>query len=366
VHVRAFEYVFPVIRGIQAEREFYVTMCPLRLIPQLFVFDSAQLPPELRAQRTLNRARVPEIARYLTDNPRGYVFSALTASVDADVNFESLGQEGAGARIGLLAVPMTAKFVINDGQHRRAGIENALRKNPDLGDESIAVVLFLDFGLRRSQQMFADLNRYAIRPPRSLSVLYDHREETAEITRRIVTDSPFLQDVVETEKSSLSLRSARLFTLSGLYTATRALLGGFGDMPISERARLAGRYWALVAEQFPEWAQVRSGMMSAGELRREFIHGHGVTLHALGHAGNTLLQQSLDARDWSRRLRQLRTVNWSRSNAVLWEGRAMVGGRVSKASAHVLLTSNAVLAALELPLSAEQLRAEQSLQRGGA
>src|SRR5580693_479610 len=83
-----FEYVFPAIRGVQAGREYYVTMCPLRLIPRLFVFDEEELPPEMRAQRTLNKARVPEMARYLVGNPKDYVFSALTASINAEVQFE--------------------------------------------------------------------------------------------------------------------------------------------------------------------------------------------------------------------------------------------------------------------------------------
>jgi DNA sulfur modification protein DndB len=63
---------------------------------------------------------------------------------------------------------MNAKFVINDGQHRRGGIEAAPRENPDLGDETIAVVFIMDVGLKRCQQMFADLNRYAVRPSTSL------------------------------------------------------------------------------------------------------------------------------------------------------------------------------------------------------
>ena len=55
--------------GVQAGREYYVTMCPLRLIPRLFVFDEEELPPELRAQRSLNKARVPEMARYIGGQP---------------------------------------------------------------------------------------------------------------------------------------------------------------------------------------------------------------------------------------------------------------------------------------------------------
>ncbi len=34
--------------------------------------------------------------------------------------------------------------------------------------------------------MFADLNRYAIRPPRSIGVLYDHRDPMAEVATQVV------------------------------------------------------------------------------------------------------------------------------------------------------------------------------------
>jgi len=57
---------------------------------------------------------------------------------------------------------MDARFMINDGQHRRAAFELALKEN-ELGYKTIAVVFFLDVGLKRSQQMFTDLNRYAAR-----------------------------------------------------------------------------------------------------------------------------------------------------------------------------------------------------------
>src|SRR5437660_11456132 len=88
-----FEYVFPAIRGIQAGREYYVSMCPLRLIPRIFLFDEDELRPELRAQRILNKARIPEIAGYLLGNPKDYVFSALTASIDGEVHFVPVGPE---------------------------------------------------------------------------------------------------------------------------------------------------------------------------------------------------------------------------------------------------------------------------------
>ncbi|HUY47118.1 MAG TPA: DNA sulfur modification protein DndB [Streptosporangiaceae bacterium] len=361
----AFEYVFPAIRGVQAGREYYVTMCPLRLIPRLFVFDEEELPPEMRAQRTLNKARVPEMARYIAGNPRSYVFSALTASINAAVEFEPFDADGGPAeRVGTLIVPMSAKFVINDGQHRRAAIQQALVDSPELGDESIAIVMFLDIGLERCQQMFADLNRYAIRPSRSIGVLYDHRDEMSAITKLVVMRSPLLSDLTDMETSNLAARSRKLFTLSALYHANRALLEGVETDSLERQVDVASRYWQLTAEQFPEWYQVHEREVSAGEIRRDFIHTHGIALHALGKIGNSLVLAERDPASWERKLRNLRAIDWHRGNSAVWEGRALLGGKVSKSAANVLLTTAAIRTALGLPLPPEEQRAEDAFSRG--
>ena len=221
-----FEYVFPSIRGVKAGREYYISMCPLRLIPRIFLFDEDELRPELRAQRVLNRQRVPEMARYITANPKDYTFSALTASIDGKVQFEPIGDVQTERSLGSLRVPMSARFVINDGQHRRAAIEAALHENPDLGDETIAVVFFLDVGLKRCQQMFADLNRHAVRPTTSLGLLYDHRDDGASLAKEVTEHVGLFQGLTESERSTISNRSIKLFTLSGIHNATHALLMG--------------------------------------------------------------------------------------------------------------------------------------------
>jgi len=356
----SFEYVFPAIRGIQARREFYISMCPLRLIAKVFLFDEDELVPEIRAQRTLNKARLPEIARYITENPDDYVFSAITASVDGDVTFEQLADGPEGKRVGQLHIPMSARFIINDGQHRRAAIELALREKPELGDESIAVVFFVDQGLERCQQMFADLNRYAIRPSKSIGVLYDHRDGMSQITRKLVNRSEVFGSVVEMEKTTLAVRSRKLFTLSAVYSATAALLDGLDTESDDASVDLAVRFWETIAEQFPQWMAARDGRISAGEVRREYIHTHGVVLQALGRAGNALLHKSRSETGWRKRLKKLANLDWSRSNAELWEGRALVGGRVSKSGQNVTLTTNIIKKTLNLPLTPEENELEES------
>ena len=357
-----FEYVFPAIRGIQAQREYYVSMCPMRLLPKLFLFDEEELVPELRAQRHLNKARLPELSRYITENSDNYVFSAITVSVDGEVTFDQIADEGDSSRIGTLRIPMSARFIINDGQHRRAAIDLALRQKPELGDESIAVVFFLDQGLERCQQMFADLNRYAIRPSRSLSILYDYRDQTARLTKALIAESPVFRDVVEFEKTSLSKRSGRLFTLSAIYHATQTLIRDMEETDPHETAGLALKFWEAVAENLSEWKRFRTGDLAAGELRKDYIHTHSVVLQALANTGKTLISRYPN--QWEKKLATIDNIDWRRSNSTLWEGRAMIGGQVSKAHKNVVLTANAIKTHLDLDLTDDEQQAENALKRG--
>jgi DNA sulfur modification protein DndB len=337
-------------------------MCPLRLIPKIFLFDEEELAPELRAQRTLNRGRIPDLARYVVENQADYVFSAITASIDADVTFLPFGDGREASKVGVLRVPMDAKFIINDGQHRRAAIELAIRENPDVGDETIAVVFFMDRGLQRCQQMFADLNRHAVKPSKSLGVLYDHRDDRAQLARLVVMRSDIFRDIVELERTTLSARSRKLFTLSAIYSANSALLDGIEVSDREEAARRAIAFWEAVAETIPQWAAVRDVRLTAGEVRQDYLHSHGVVLQALGAVGNTLLREH--GKNWKRRLSRLKKVDWSRSNSATWEGRAMLGGQVKKSTNNVLLTANAIKMALGLELAPEEQRVEEAMAGG--
>lgn len=352
-----FSYVFPAIRGVQSEREYYISMCPLRLLPRLFQFDDEELLPELRAQRTLNKGRIPEIARYILENKTSYVFSAITASIDGDLAFEPIGQDSSASfRMGTLTVSMDARFIVNDGQHRRAAIEAALANAPELGDETIAVVFFVDRGLHRCQQMFADLNRHAVKPSASLGILYDHRSAAAKVAKHLSLTSPVFKNLIETERSTLSARSRKLFTLSALHFATLELIAEkeLEDFPLaSQRSQ---EFWEGVGEQIPEWIHVRESKMTAGEVRRDFIHCHAIVLQALGRAGRALYSNSPN--DARTRLQHLREIDWSRRNSQLWEGRAMLGGTMSKAGQNVTLTCNEIKRVLGLKLTPEEQVAE--------
>ena len=216
-----FVYKFPVVRGIQANREYYIAMVPLKMLSKLFLDDGEYIPPEYRAQRRLNEARIPVICKYILNNRDTYVFSALAASIDGKYKFLS---DALNPDVGILEVSMDARILINDGQHRKAAILAALEEFPNLGDETISVVFYADQGLARSQQMFTDLNKHAVKTTNSMAELYDSRDPMAVATRKIISEVPFFDAYVDKEKDMLGKFSSALFTLNNVYTANKRIL----------------------------------------------------------------------------------------------------------------------------------------------
>ncbi|MCY4200609.1 MAG: DNA sulfur modification protein DndB [Gammaproteobacteria bacterium] len=358
--MEGYQHSFPALRGTQAGSDFFVAMCPMKLLTKIFVFDEDEVPPELRAQRTLNKHRIPEIARYLADNRESYVVSALTASVDTSVTFQAEGS-GIGSRtIGTLQIPMDARLLINDGQHRRAAIEEAIKECPELRDDHVPVIFFVDKGLERSQQMFADLNKHAIRPSDSLSTLYDQRDPSSELARYVAMTVDGFKGMTEMEKSSISNRSTKLFTLSGIKHASRALLRkGKRDDISQEEQTFAADFWSEVVCNMPDWIQAKERKLASSDLRQNYVHAHGVALSALGAAGADLVATHPKA--WRQKLKRLGTLDWSRSNEELWEGRAMTHGRISKAKVNIQLTANLIKRHIGLALNPEEDELERSL-----
>jgi DNA sulfur modification protein DndB len=123
-----FAYKFPAVKGMQAKKEYYIAMVPLKYLPKIFQFNDVDfVQPEHRSQRKINERRIPEITGYILNNRDTYVFSALSASIDGDFSFISISDE---TNLGILEVDMSATFLINDGQHRKAAIDEAIKENP--------------------------------------------------------------------------------------------------------------------------------------------------------------------------------------------------------------------------------------------
>ena len=332
-----FTYKFPVVRGKQAKREYYIAMVPLKMIAKLFPNEEEYVLPEYRAQRKLNETRIPIISRYITENRDSYVFSALAASIDGEFEFHE-SSEGIGT--GILEVSMEARFLINDGQHRKAAILDALNEDSTLGNETISVVLYEDQDLARSQQIFTDLNKHAVKTSNS---------------RNVITNVSFLNEYTDKEKDNLGKFSSNLFTLNAFYTANKRIVGG-SDLAESAEGFLK-RYWKCVTENIVQWNELIRHEISKVDLRENYIVTQGVVIQAFGVIGAYFYKNNINSIEGH--LIKLRNIDWRRS-AAQWKQRCIRNdGKIMTSNKAINLTAIKIKKEIGVDLSIEEKSMEQ-------
>lgn len=345
------------MRGKMGTRTYYACLMPMNAVPQFFKFtDWSGISPEDREQRVLNLKRVPDLASYITENEEDYLFSSITASYKSEPKFEPYAP---GMDIGVLKLRLGDELIINDGQHRAAGIVQALKDgSAAFREDTLSVLLFPWENTDRVQQMFSDLNRFVQKTSKSLDILYDKRDDTAAATLAMIEKVPVFKELTEKEKVSLESKSTKLFTLAALYDANVELLKGHDKNDIMANAKLLTDYWTEVAKHMPDWAKVLSGQKLAIELRQEKIASHSTVLRALGGLGVDLLANE----DWSAALSGLEGVDWSKKNPE-WENICIVANSVVSNRQARAATKAFIKAKLGLNLTDGEQR---SLERAAA
>ena len=321
----------PATRGRMGNTDYYTATLPFGAVTKLFTFDPdkmMELTPDERTQRELKRKRIPEIANYILDN-EDYIFSAITVSVDSAVEFTPAAED---ADVGTLVLPLEAKYVINDGQHRVAGIEEALNQDPELAEDTISVVVLPDGGLERSQQIFSDLNRTVHKTSKSLDILFDHRLPINRITMDCLQEVPLFGDRVDKERVSLSVRSAKFATLSGLQQANVQLLGNppekLPPAEVDNMKALAVDYWTRLTGLVAPWQAILDGDTKPQQARQMYVSSYALSLWALGSAGGAALAAHSGAGGrWTEVLEGLSSIDWRKTNPD-WQGICMAGNEV--------------------------------------
>ena len=316
-------HVFEAIKGSQAGSDFYIAMCTLKSVAKLFTFKDADIPAEQRAQRIIRKSRIGRIRDYILQNVEDYTFSSITVSVDGRITFNPMSKN---SNLGTISMSQDAVILINDGQHRTAAIKEAIEDNPDLGKDKISVVFFEDLNLEKCQQMFADLNKHAVKPTKSLGILYDRRNDFATFVVEMTKHVRAFHNRTEMEKTSISNRSTKFFTLNGIDLATKNLLGKDKNLTKSEK-NTAISFWNLVGKNIPEWGLLIDNKVTPAELRKDFVHANTNMLEAIATAGNRLIKKFPAI--WKQKLAGLQRVDWSRTNPE-WDGKIVIRGKMTK------------------------------------
>ena len=360
------DFSMPCLAGRQGGQIYYSVVIPFTHLVNLFGFNEEDLPVEFRAQRQLNENRAQGLANYICQRRTDFVLPALTASVSDVMRFKPVGDFH---NMGLLFIPTDANILINDGQHRRRGIELALKEDPSLAGEHVTVELFYDQGLQRSQQMFADINNNMVKPAKALSILFDKQN----VFNRLVLDAiedVGLKGVLEYEKASPGKKSHKLWSITAIKKAIELMTGlndkkcsALSDHQMKHYRTLITAWLAQFIHQTPGLSEVvnANSLAQVMEARKEWVITHAAYLHAVAIASQPLLKgftlkdalcpdatvPTFDA------MTKLSTLHVQKT-ASLWQGRIVKSdGTMDPSAQGIKLGAYMVLKQLEQDIPAE-------------
>ncbi len=362
---------FDAVRGRQGGVSYYVTTMRFGELARNVGYaerelgDGAEMSPELYRQRKLNIKRVrEEMKPYLLNNP-DHFFSAVAVEVirpgdqDHEIRFvPSLDNPD----FGRILFDGTELLQAVDGQHRLKTIQLAIDEDADLAKESIAVVLLPHRSVRRSQQLFSDLNRYAKTPSKTLNILFEHRQFEANVAKAWAKYCvAFNSGRTNMETNSLVVKSKHVITLSVLYECVRDLIAkDYEKKPWADgrqmeaEAERVGRqfsewYDEAVVPSLPDLKLVIEGQMRPVKLREVYVYPHAVGWRAIAKAVRAARDQRPNG--WKDIVQLgLAAVDWRITNKE-WEGSALVAGAMANRRQNIVRAGTVVALKLGLDVS---------------
>lgn len=155
-------------------------------------------------------------------------------------------------------------------------------------------------------------------------------------------------------------RSTKLFTLSSIFQGTLSLLKKTKRSKIISinEENLSIEFWNNVCKNMKDWKMAMEKSVSTYELRKDYIHAHALALHSLGKLGADLILKY--GNKYPDQLYKLNEIDWNRNNNALWEGRAMIAGKISKSNTSVILTTNLLKKKFNIDLSPSEMELERT------
>lgn len=207
--------------------------------------------------------------------------------------------------------------------------------------------------------MFADLNKHAVNTSKSLNTLYESKDPSALITKKVIDSIDFFRKYTDKEKDNLSKFSSNLFTLNTFYTANKRVIKQIGDVKKSEI--LIYQFWYNVAQNMYEWNEMDAGELSKKSLRENYIITQGLIILSFGRLCEFYGQNPQI--NMTESLKGLKEIDWLRNNESSWMNRAIKpNGKINRNEQGVFLTYIQIKRLLGLPIDKKELEKEQMMR----
>lgn len=206
----------PAIRGILGDIVYYTSSFTFKQIAERVkkidqeLHTSTSLKDQLQRSLTKNYERITD---YILSQKEHFFNALVLAVYDGDPvwNEIEVGFKGEDYyNMGFLRLNGEEKIFPVDGQHRVEGIKDAIKKSPELEDETIAVILIGHHkdkeGMEKTRRIFSTLNRYAKPVSTGDIIALDEDDTVAIVTRNMLESFPlFMNENISDEKKTKAI-----------------------------------------------------------------------------------------------------------------------------------------------------------------
>lgn len=299
--------LLPALRATMGDWVYYVSAMSMENIASRVsvvddIHSSRSLKEWLQRGLTSNSMKITE---YLVTQQQRLFNAIVIGTYGGNPEWHDMSVTGQGipealddveGRMGLLELRGDEKLFAIDGQHRVAGIKEAICRAPALKEEMVCAIFvkgviakeraFDPEGYQRTRRLFSTLNRYAKPVRKSDIIALDEDDVIAIVTRRLLEEHPLLVDkvVMGTSNSIRATDDAHLTTLVTLYDVMDVVLRdrprGWNDYKrwrpqeadVERFYRKAEEYWNSLCRVFRSLREFRDSRPEdkvAGKYRNQ-------------------------------------------------------------------------------------------------
>lgn len=239
--------LLPSLRGSFGSWIYYSCLIPIAELGSRVKFAEEIHPDKALSrliQRSLEGPRARKIAQYLSGNDERFFNSLVLATYGGKPEWLEIGNfrseknaklismisQQAMDTLGFLSLNGKEKLFAIDGQHRLAGIKQALDDKLELGQDLVPVILVghkkTAAGMQRTRRLFTTLNKTAVAVKKSDIISLDEDDVMAIVTRHLVEHEVRFRDpkiaVIASPNIPPGNRTC-LATISSLYDVLKLL-----------------------------------------------------------------------------------------------------------------------------------------------
>ena len=208
-------------------------------------------------------------------------------------NISPLNLKSIDETLGLLLLTGNEDLFPVDGQHRLAGIREALNRDPKCKDDIVSILFVAERGQIETRRLFSTLNRHAVPVNKGERIILDEDDALAIVTRRLIYEHPLIKNRVPNPKQ-LSLPDTDQTNFTTAYTLYKIntilclkydngkkwekdfLTGSIrpSDRDIDNVYKIVAEFWDLMSKYFPAVRTTKTNKNKAISENRHLKGGH--------------------------------------------------------------------------------------------